>query len=241
MKPNVSFGSKIEFNNMELNKFRLFDCLRFTEESVKEYKDSLIPMLDMFALNSLFDSLTSRRDSSGFWVYSGKGNNVHIPWKMHVYADNEVDWLNLSRSLGKYLKNNDINFKAISSTELFDDLNDSNQKGKAITIYPNSAEQFAQLAHDLNYIIKLNGLEKEGSSIIGDRELGDSGRIFYRYEYNKKMPAGHQLELNKKNYPIYRSLYDANRGEGKYLADGMTQEDDIWFNFNPDVDSKIEI
>jgi hypothetical protein len=77
-----------------------------------------------------------------------------------------------------------VTWKTLAPSASIGELNaNKEQKGKAFTIYPANKSQFKQLAHDIDYIIRLNKLEKEDSNIIGDRKLGSTGRIFYRYEH----------------------------------------------------------
>ena len=118
--------------------------------------------------------------------------------------------------------------------------NGSIQEGKAFTIYPRDNVHMEQVARDLDYIIRNNGLELPETNIVGDRAMGDSGRLFYRYEYNTGKVKDEVLDLSSSSdYARYKSLYDSNsgrvkrHGEGRYLADDMTVADDPWFNFNP--------
>lgn len=83
--------------------------------------------------------------------------------------------------------------------------------------------------------------EINGSDIVGDRAMGDSGRLFYRYEYNTGKVKDEVLNLaDDAGWSHYESLYDGNsdrinrhNGEGRYLADDMTSDDDPWLNFDP--------
>jgi hypothetical protein len=137
------------------------------------------------------------------------------------------------------LAKNDIAWKAVGTCkDISSAFDDPNQKGKAITIYPHSNDEFARLAHDINFIVKNNNLTTENSEIVGDRQLGDSGRIFYRYEYNSKQYQDLNLNLYKEeDRKKYKEIYDpACNRDVNYLAKDMTAEDDIWYNFNPDVD-----
>ena len=103
------------------------------------------------------------------------------------------------------------------------------QAGKAFTIYPQSKEEMAQIAKDLDKLIREHNLTTNTSHITGDNNLGNSGRLFYRYEF----PSGN---LKDKIYtPNERAPYDGNRGEGQYLAYDMTPADDPWLNFDPSV------
>jgi hypothetical protein len=158
-----------------------------------------------------------------------------IPWKMHVFADTEEDWVKLVTCVGRYLNTQPVTWKTVSAFNPIDKLNEcENQKGKAFTIYPANEEQFKQLAHDIDYIVRLNHLEQEDSTVIGDRKLGDTGRIFYRYEHksgetkDKIYHCDNEDEMNE-----CKSNYDPNRGTDQYLATDMTVEDDPFYTFNP--------
>lgn len=157
------------------------------------------------------------------------------PWKMHIYADTEEDWVKLLLSVGRYLITKKVDWKTLSAFCSVEDLNsDEKQKGKAFTIYTKNKEQFKELARDLDYIIRLNGLEKEDSNIAGDRKLGTTGRIFYRYECDTgKFKDSSFSYDNNEEMDEYHEHYDANRGEDKYLAPDMTVEDDPFYDFDP--------
>ena len=156
-------------------------------------------------------------------------------WKMHIYADTEADWQKLVDTVGKYLNDTNVKWKTLGKATV-EDLNLDNQKGKAFTVYPGSNDEFAQLAHDIDYIIKNNNLSTCNTEITGDRQLGDSGRIFYRYEYKSEKDKDVILDMNKgEDYKKYKLIYEPNRGDGElsYLATDMTISDDPWFSFSP--------
>ena len=156
-------------------------------------------------------------------------------WKMHIYADTEQDWQKLVDTVGKYLNDVGVEWKTLGGATT-DDLNKGVQKGKAFTVYPSSKDEFAQLAHDIDYIVKNNNLETSNNQIVGDKQLGDSGRIFYRYEYKSGKDQDTILDLSRhEEYEQYKEMYDKNRGTGElsYLASDMTIADDPWINFSP--------
>ena len=198
----------------------------------------------------------------GNWSTSLYGSTKnHIPWKMHIFSDNIKDFQDLFEVISPYLNDNNINHKMIGEYNNFDKLNSSSQRGKAFTIYPSSIAEMEQIAVDLDYIIKNNGLEKTGSNIVGDNNLGTSGRLFYRYEFKSGKYSDMQIDLAKKITPeiaeryginpnfgggnmdkIYKYvLYDSNRGEGHYLASDMSLEDDIWRDFDPSAAKPAEL
>ena len=165
-------------------------------------------------------------------------NQKHGAWKMHMYSVDEKDWQKMSEVLIPYLRDHDIEWKTFNIMNGADCLNGGVQKGKAFTIYPRDNAHMEQVAKDLDYIIRNNNLETSGSKIVGDRAMGDNGRLFYRYEYNTGAVKDDVLDLSK-DRAIYKKLYDSNsdrvkrHGEGRYLADDMTAADDPWLNFNP--------
>ena len=72
------------------------------------------------------------------------------------------------------------------------------------------------------------------SKIIGDRQLGDTGRIFYRYDHKSGATRNDIYRyVNDAEYQKYIDNYDPNRGGDKYLAEDMTEKDDPFYNFNP--------
>ena len=108
------------------------------------------------------------------------------------------------------------------------------QKGKAFTIYPSNKKQFKQLAHDIDYIIRLNNLEKEDTNIKGDKQLGDTGRIFYRYVHKSGETKDKIFHFdNDTEMDEYDNQYDPNRGANQYLASDMTIKDDPFYHFKP--------
>lgn len=175
------------------------------------------------------------------WSEFKPQNPKHGAWKMHMYSVDEKDWQKMSEVLIPYLRDHDIDWKTFNMANGADHLNGGIQKGKAFTIYPRDNAHMEQVAKDLDYIIRLNNLETKGSSIVGDRAMGDNGRLFYRYEYKTGTAQHEVLDLspNSKDWDRYEELYERNstrvnrHGEGRYLADDMTAADDPWLNFNP--------
>lgn len=220
---NISFGLRLPTDSFDLSKIKL--------------NPNFTPMphhVFMYSRPMAHNNVTT----SGFWRTFNSKNGQHSAWKMHLYADNETDLQKLCCLFAPYFRKNDINWKTLDGIyDIETDLNQTFQKGKAITIYPHSNDEFARLAHDISFIIKNNNLQITDSKIIGDRQLGDTGRIFYRYEYKSKNDKDLILDLDsEKEYSKYRQIYESTRLNDKYLAQDMTPSDDIWFNFNPDID-----
>ena len=199
--------------------------------------------------------ILSRRDlftkfdpSGAWWTQFTPADQHHGAWKMHLYSVDELDWQNLSEVVIPYLKENGVLFKTLGTYASPEALASgvSIQAGKAFTIYPRDNVHFEQVARDLDYIIRNNHLEMDGTSLIGDRQMGDNGRLFYRYEYNTGTASNEVLDSStSEGRRRYNQLYDSNKGrierhrEGRYLADDMTSTDDPWLNFNPaDPNSK---
>lgn len=184
---------------------------------------------DLFYSEAKFD------DDS--WAYYEYGSQEKCAWKMHLYSANEIDWQTMSEVVIPYLRDHGINFKTLSCACSPEEQAASvpEQAGKCFTIFPRNNEEMAQIARDLDYIIKRNNLQTTNSHIEGDRNLGDSGRIFYRYEYKSGKYKDEILDTSKEaDAEKYNNeYYERNRGKDKYLADDMTIEDDIWYNFNP--------
>lgn len=182
--------------------------------------------------------LFKNNHQSQYWSYYTPENQKHGAWKMHLYSVDEKDWQKMSEVLIPYLKDHDIDWKTMSNFSSVTTLNGGIQEGKAFTIYPRDNAHMEQVAKDLDYIIRNNKLETSGSSIVGDRAMGDNGRLFYRYEYNTGAVKDDVLDLSK-DKRRYMALYDSNEGrvnrhgEGRYLADDMSAADDPWLNFNP--------
>ena len=175
----------------------------------------------------------------GWWTDFYTENQNRYPWKMHIYSDSEEDWQKLTSTLEPYFTDNNIHWKTLSHFETVEDLNkDTRQKGKAITIYPHSQDEFFQLAYELNYIIKKNKLQREDTSIKGDRALGNSGRIFYRYELQTGKYKDTVFDKSQKEQnALYKALYKKSTANGNYLADDMTVNDDPFYYYNPDTNA----
>lgn len=246
---------EIKFSDADLAKINALNS--GSAETVKISR----PELDKYVVSSDFsemsavDFFNSRTDlfdnrffSNGYWSEYfpvSNGTNLHSAWKMHMYADDVADWQKMSEVIIPYLKEQGVKFKTVDCTDL-DGIAKLNaggiQKGKAFTIYPESNTQMAKLAQDLDYIIRNNDLELSGSSISGDRALGDSGRLFYRYELKDASMVDSVFDMSTLDGDkAYRRAYDSNaarhasgRPESElYLANGMTSADDPFYYFDP--------
>ena len=186
----------------------------------------------MKSRKDLFDNM---HDYPGMcWRGYTPADQHHGAWKMHLFSVSEADWREMCDVIIPYLRERGVEWKTFNADYEASYLNGSKQQGKAFTIYPKNNEDMAQIAKDLDYIIRKNKLETTGSHITGDNQMGSTGRLFYRYEFNSGAYKNDILDLgNEFDYAEYDRRYDSNRGEGKYLADDMTLEDDIWRNFDP--------
>ena len=194
-----------------------------------------------FALK-LSEKYNYSQGSSGSWS-SYHTKNPHSAWKMHLYSVDQTDYQKMADVILPYLRDHGIEHKCLGFRHSIEEQSSTIQAGKAFTVYPKSSAEMEQIARDLDYIIKNNNLAMSNSHITGDNNLGDSGRLFYRYEYKSKSQMNDILDLNnEQGYDNYRwNYYDSNRGENGYLASDMTPADDPWLNFNPaDINSKPE-
>ena len=222
-KAQISFGMRLNSDDTDISKLKLIPNFKIKPHS-------------MFLFSRVMAH--HRIQNDGIWQTRHSEDGTHCPWKMHLYADTEEDMQKLCTLMAPYLKKNDISWKTLGVGQKIDTaLNQSSQKGKAITIYPHNNDEFARLAHDINFIIKNNNLEIKDTEIQGDKQLGDSGRIFYRYEYKSKQDKDVLIDINNDDdYNKYNEIYEPARENNNYLAEDMTPDDDIWLNFNPDID-----
>lgn len=219
--------SGVQYDNQRLNKYKINK-----NTPVKSHERFYQDNKELFAGTELWEG-------TQFQGYT-PADQHHGAWKMHMYSVDEHDWQQMSEALIPYLKDHGIDWKTFHAESGVHVFNGTVQEGKAFTIYPRNNVEMEQIARDLDYIIKNNGLNINGSNIVGDRAMGDNGRLFYRYEYNTGTAKDMNLDLsNDADYAIYDSLYDGNsdrikrNGKANYLADDMTPADDPWFNFNP--------
>ena len=221
-KINNIYNARLKTHRQELDKY-----VRTPKRKTMQHSDFVNSRPDLFGDNV---------DYSGSSVWSGytPKDRHHGAWKMHLYSVSESDWQTMCDVIIPYLKEHDVDWKTYKAASGADCLNGTVQQGKAFTIYPKNNEDMAKIAKDLDYIIRKNKLQTSDSHIVGDNQMGDTGRLFYRYEFNSKKYKDEILDLgNKNDFQSYLNRYDANRGEGRYLADDMTTDDDIWRNFDP--------
>ena len=127
----------------------------------------------------------------------GDMSNINYPWKLHLYAKGYDDWYNLARVVIPYLVRENATFKTVNynphwvgNYPIIED--DSEQFGKAFTIYPNNQKEFEKLVLGLNEVISHANLhtdpelDEDYHNIAFEKTLGDTGRIFYRVERDKQ-------------------------------------------------------
>ncbi len=231
---------KIDFKWELFHKERFMN-IEYLRKEYPQYNNlSDADLLKKFALNEQHAAfVTKRKDLFGNGKYTERAywsdskyeeTNMHCAWKMHLYSVDTYDYQQMAEVILPYLNENKIAHKTLSSTvspELLATSSPNRQAGKAFTIYPQSPEEMAKVAKDLDNLVRKHNLTIANSHITGDNQLGDCGRIFYRYE----------LSTGKLKDKIYkfeeRGPRDSNRGEGKYLASDMTPADDPFLNFDP--------
>ncbi len=160
--------------------------------------------------------------------------NSHCAWKMHLFSDTAADYRQLADVVIPYLTKHNIGHKTIAGHVTPETLaaTSPKQAGKTFTIYPQSMEEMARVAKDLDELIRAHNLTKQGSKISGDAAMGDSGRLFYRYEYTSKTYKDVILDPKDPNFRAkYERIYCDNRGGDRHLAYDMTDADDPWKNF----------
>ncbi len=223
-----------------------FNDISYLRSKYPQYKNiSDTELMKMFSLNEDHAAFVmNRKDLFGDGKYIERGywndspfemTNNRIAWKMHLFSVNTADYQQMAEIILPYLNKHKIAHKTLSSTmspELLS-ISAPEQTGKAFTIYPASKEEMAMIAKDLDRLIREHNLTAGNSHITGDNQLGNSGRLFYRYRF----PTG---KLKDKIYkPGEHIPYESNRGEGNYLASDMTSADDPWLYFDPSNPNSI--
>ena len=190
---------------------------KFNQERLNKYRSD-IPFQGIFEVRS------------HAWLQSCLPKGTTSPWKIHLYATTPQEQTKILNAVGPYLDDMGVMWKTAADSNVLQELNMTQQRGKAFTIYPRSNRDFERIARDVDYIIRANNLQTSKSSIQGDNQLGSTGRIFYRYECNSRR---FKDCLFKANGEAYHKYHENNRGGNRYLASDMTVQDDPWFNYNP--------
>ena len=246
-----------------MNQQQLFEVARSIQKHevfIKNNSAKLGEEKNVLYNNEIIRYCNDHNTNNPIWnncSYIEDSENVsknHGCWKMHIYIDREDDYQKIAPIIIEYfrtenLKNHSVENKTLRhiSPELFQ-LYSFSQGSKGFTIYPpynpenkDNVESMEKIAKDLDKLIREHNLTISKSEIPGDRQMGKTGRLFYRYEY---------ASIKYKNKEYSSDLYDVNRANKNlkyaYLPqDGQDQKTyDPWFNFDPaDDDShpKIEI
>lgn len=167
----------------------------------------------------------------GYFLSTSSESAKFIPWKLHIYYPTQ----NCSKEELKHFysyvlefieANWDCCYKVINP-ELKDSV-PKDQAGKAITIYPESKEQFIEMVQYLDKFFPENLYTD--SEISGDRPVGKSGVLFYRYDLSSGAHKDLVIELsNHEAYALYLRHYEPNRGGENYMASDMSYRDDILY------------
>lgn len=171
--------------------------------------------------------ISSIYDEDEVWVRFASNNNF-IPWKIHIYADKENELKEILRLILPALILTSTNHKFLKPS-VIEAINQIKQKGKALVIYPSSKEVFRFMALKFDALLSAK-FPAQNKHIIGDNQIGNSGRIFYHYDLDSGIYKDIEFNLlNKDLMKLYDKHYEPNRGGKNYLADDMTEKDDIFF------------
>lgn len=123
----------------------------------------------------------------GAWAYWPKGRwGKRIPWKIHIYADSPQQWALVGHiGLIDYLRDQNIAHKTVNGLERLYDLwleEGGRQKGKAFTVYFPDEDRMITVAKALHKLIHGRPREWRDARIYGDRRLGSTGLLFYRFD-----------------------------------------------------------
>lgn len=149
-------------------------------------------VIQRYHVDLLNNGILERTADTVWASHRGRTTNPYYMWKMHLYADSYQDWYNLSRVVIPWLVSQNATFKTvnpdISSIEDILHNRGDEQFGKAFTIYPNDEQEFKRLALGLEQILSqanlktVPNLTENKHNMAFERQLGKSGRIFYRAE-----------------------------------------------------------
>lgn len=167
-----------------------------------------------FYHKNLIDSGLLRSSYGTVWAqHNGNMSNIDYPWKLHLYANGYEDWYNLARAVIPFLVRENATFKTVDFNQHWVGNypileKNTDQFGKAFTIYPNNQREFEKLALGLNEIIQHTNLsttpklDPDYHNIAFEKNLGDSGRIWYRLERDANgeyISAKEAKQINPKN------------------------------------------
>ena len=140
-------------------------------------------------MEALLDNRLFFNESNTLWMKRVYGLDEEYPWKLHLFADSKADWHELSKAILPFLIKNNVDFKTVNQKKSAEDIflrNGEPQFGKAFTIYPNNQQEFEMIVRELDIEItkaelsKVAGLDGNVHNMAYEKNLGDTGRIFYR-------------------------------------------------------------
>lgn len=154
-----------------------------------------------------------------------------IPFKIHVAIE---DLINLSLFKAHAIKLITENYPHVDFKYINDNMINASvgiQQYKSFVVYPDSIENFKNLAKDLDDVcFNLFGSSDE-FKITGDRKIpSKSGRIFYRYEFDTVELK--DIVITQDNLDIYNNHYEPNRNHDNYLSADFDVSLDPFLNFN---------
>jgi hypothetical protein len=124
------------------------------------------------------------------WLYAGPvppSLQALSGWKLHVYAQDPHDWMDVARVMLPLLKQSTVFFKTLSGFDVFDRFNQTQQEGKLFTLYFHTVADLKQVLYALDVALALSDcIKPEGVHIAGDRAIGTCGRLFYRYDRDEQ-------------------------------------------------------
>ena len=222
---------------------------------------SKVSEISAYHENLIKTGLLRRGNRPSVWAqHFGDMSNINYPWKLHLYAKGYDDWYNLARVVIPYLVRENATFKTVNynphwvgNYPILE--NDSEQFGKAFTIYPNNQKEFEKLVLGLNEVISHANLhtdpelDEDYHNIAFEKTLGDTGRIFYRVERDKQGEYIDAKEARKKNPtnpynpfgfpdPFANLLPSSNAPKKQHAQQKKSTADAFWHEVKKIADSE---
>ncbi|MCA9799126.1 MAG: FHA domain-containing protein [Cyanobacteria bacterium HKST-UBA04] len=126
------------------------------------------------------------RPTAGNWLYGGPAItdlNAILGWKLHIWADSMADWLQVAQVALPLLNQLGLPHKTIACADMLAAMDHSVQEGKAFTVYTTSVAELKTCLHALDMALMVAGCKHPHRvHITGDKAIGHSGRLFYRYD-----------------------------------------------------------
>ena len=132
-----------------------------------------------------FDSSFNEKDffEANGWYFSTNQIEQGTNWKIHLYADNPIEYANVVQMTIPYLQSQkNIGFKTITGFDHLSRLSKSDtQRGKAFTVYFKNEADFLTTARELENLFDNCGLKASGV-VKSEAQIGNSGFVSYRNE-----------------------------------------------------------